>query len=96
MAINKSYIKQLARSDQILNVEDTVETVSNFMLGFIPKADIQKELEEHWCIVALNEEALFRFRESSSFCSSGNNISSAYVDPKTLKLYQLFIGLGYR
>lgn len=41
-AINKSYIKKLARSDEDLQVEDTMGVVSNFLLGFIPIEDIRK------------------------------------------------------
>jgi hypothetical protein len=95
LAINKSFIKQMAHSNEPLQVEETIETVGNFMLNFIPKVDVRKELEEYWCIVALNEEGLFSSKDSSKLCSFSNNISS-YVDPNKLKLYQLFIGLGYR
>lgn len=84
----------MAQNTATLNVEQTVETVGNFMLSFIPKVDIQKELEEYWCIVALNEEVLLSSQEGNKLCT-GTNISTI-VDPKKLKLYQLFIGLGYR
>lgn len=44
----------MAQNTATLNVEQTIETVGNFVLSFVPKVDIQKELEEYWCIVALN------------------------------------------
>ena len=43
-AINKSYIKQLARSDVDLQVEETIGAVGNFILNFIPREDIRKQL----------------------------------------------------
>lgn len=84
----------MAQNTDTLNVEQTIETVGNFVLNFIPKVDIQKELEEYWCIVALNEDSLFSAQEGNKFCSYTN--VNTFVDPKKLKLYQLFIGLGYR
>jgi hypothetical protein len=44
----------MAQNTAPLSVEQTIDTVGNFVLSFIPKPDIQKELEEYWCIVALN------------------------------------------
>lgn len=84
----------MAQDTSTLNVEQTVETVGNFILKFIPKEEIQRELEEYWCIVALNEELLFNTQSGISFCTSPT--VNSFVDPKKLKLYQLFMGLGYR
>jgi hypothetical protein len=44
----------MAHNTAPLDVEESIEAVSNFILNFIPKIEIQKELEEYWCIIALN------------------------------------------
>jgi len=89
-AINKSYLKKMVGSDT-LKAEEVVNTVANFLLSFLTPANVEKELEEFWCIVALNEDTL---HVEDQFCSCSTNTSIGSYDINSLKLYQLFIGLG--
>lgn len=92
LAINRSYTKQMAESGP-LEPEEVLDTVANFALSFIPPPNISKELEEYWCIVVLNEDALELSEGGSQLCSAGGKLRSK-VDPRSQKLYQLFIGLA--
>ncbi len=59
-----------------LDVNETLEAVGNFITKFIPREDTQKALEEYWCIVALNEEALESTKRGSSLCTTANHPAS--------------------
>ena len=65
--------------------------MGQFALSFLKTApipiNIDKEMEEFWCIVALNESAL-AFTELNATCNLSGKSSAE------LKLYQLFIGVG--